>query len=205
MKCRSSRHKCLNQRSAPEELRDLQRLKSSAASRGVKPQIAQLAHHYQTSPDLSVTPNMRAELKVYERKIRAAFAQVEQEVEVVFTLIDPYDSVYRMHADIAKNRRLQIFTGGAPISYLSVEINAMARAVHDLRDHNAALLPFDFGGEVRAWMSATERMPAHRDLLFSEIVLQAALFEVLGFFPDEPQRIVAVHPRLIWSALEAIR
>ena len=63
----------------------------------------------------------------------------------------PYASSTAMFADLERNERLFVHTGGTDHPFLTRAENAMFRAVHDYYGHFLGRFPFGPAGELNAW------------------------------------------------------
>jgi hypothetical protein len=97
---------------------------------------------------------------------------------------------------------LEVFIGGSKSTIFSHADNLRFRAVHDWH-HWQARGEFDFAGEFKTFKHSVKRLKAYSEansypasvlsqaasVLYSEIVLQVAAYDILGGFPAE-QKII---------------
>ena len=144
-----------------------------------------LAKAYLEGPTLELTPEQQLWI---EKRINYQYLLILKAGVIVKPVEgDPYADSDHMHEDIKINHQLQIFTGGTkPAPYGSR--NFKSRAVHDWFHHMAAA-DFSLAGEFAAWQLQAKGEPTwYREVLFSEIVMQAATALHTGSFPE--QRLV---------------
>jgi len=105
----------------------------------------------------------------------------------------PYHCSEEMATKVKKTGVLEISVDFNNPVVLSPAANLFFRAIHD--SHHLLLnAPFSWEGElktVRHFCSLTNNPIFHR-ILFSEIILQAAAYCVLGRFPDEQKLILSL-------------
>jgi hypothetical protein len=118
-------------------------------------------------------------------------------LEVIFQAEDPYQADGKpcsrfMRDEVLRTGVLRVYTGGSfglPISYAH---NLLFRAVHDAQ-HISTGGSFSFDGECWTalpllWAARGRR--AVQQVLFSEMVMQAAWYKVTGDYM-QPQRVYA--------------
>lgn len=117
------------------------------------------------------------------RCIHEQFGQLPVVVE--FVDHDPYRDFWEMQAALAATKRLLVAVAQSD-SIFTKTIKWQFRAVHDV-DHLREGVPFHFLGECQAARIMCRRMPnpIHRQIVFSEIVCQAACFSSSGVFPRQ--------------------
>lgn len=107
---------------------------------------------------------------------------------VCYVQHDPYESAEHLQAQVQSTGSLLVYTGHSEGLRWEPRVNWHMRAAHDLHDHRDC--GFSFAGELQAWRNAANRMgEAFASVLYSEIVLQAAVYATQGTFPDR-QRMV---------------
>lgn len=124
------------------------------------------------------------------------FKRLSRKTDVQFTDDDPYGSAEEVAADVVKNQRLKIFTGGSEHPILTPEQNVIFRTVHDYYAHTGpnrknVAKPGDFKsfafhlrGEINAYLVHAKIAPKIAvPVMFSEVVAQACYFNVCGEFP----------------------
>lgn len=109
---------------------------------------------------------------------------------VEFVDYQPYKSAEEMQLNVSNERVLRISSSGSESELLGTHHNLKFRAVHDWH-HLKSGADFSILGEWQAYLHAITRTQSRivKAVLFSEIVLQAAAYHVLGDFP-ETQKLV---------------
>lgn len=72
----------------------------------------------------------------------------------------PYRGSQDMFADLDRNRRLFVYTGGDDHPFLTRDENVMFRAVHDYFGHYLGRFPFGRWGELNAWKAHLRQFSA---------------------------------------------
>jgi hypothetical protein len=165
--------------------------------------VSMLAQAYQDGPDASRTTQGRALGRAAAARVHRDFQRLRQKLRVEFTPDDPYvctaedgrSAFEQMVADIESNGRLRVFTGGTSSPLWDRETNAMARALHDY-DHYRAGADFSMNGELRAYRAAADRDPELAPAYLSEIVLQAADYQLHGGVYAPQQKLVIPSPEV---------
>lgn len=157
--------------------------------------VLALARRYLHSP-----PYPCPDLHQFSRCIHQQFARLPVVVE--FVDHTPYRDMWSMQAEVRATRRLQITVAHSD-SVFPPEVNWQFRAVHDM-DHLREAVPFHFLGECHAARMMCRRFssPTLRQIVFSEIVAQAACVHVSGRFPL--QKFVPV-PEAVQDQFLALR
>ena len=97
-------------------------------------------------------------------------------LDVIYTPDDPYQNSADMIGDVRDNRRLRVFTGGAPHSLLGAANDAF-RAVHDALGHAVVGNGFGAVGEETAYrVQRAAHSPLARRALTTETRGQTAVF-----------------------------
>lgn len=149
--------------------------------------IAAIAKTYQETEDQSGLPGVRTTLATYAAEIEALFETIAVPVE--FVDAEPYASAKIMRREVLEKRVLRVSALHNVHPVLSPSVNLKARAVHDLLSHLALGADFSFEGEVTAYTAQRAlHDPSVDEVLFSEIVAQAAVRFATGRF--EEQKIV---------------
>lgn len=129
-------------------------------------------------PEDMVEEFRNATLFVYNRLKRSG-------VRFEFTTIDPYKDLDELTNDVCNNGEMKIYSGDDNSRLLPGALNLYSRAIHDWI-HYFHQLPFGFDGEYQVYEIQKLLYPKHMwPLLYSEIVLQTAFFEVYGYFPEQ--------------------
>ena len=135
--------------------------------------------------------------------IKRMMPKVRSAVGVQFTDEQPYDTAEQTAMDIAKNKRLSIWTGGSDHPVFTPSENHEYRTVHDFFAHygpmakiiKAGKTPtthrFDLRGEynsylVHAKMLSPKALPA----MFTELVGQTTYAIITGHFPAQKVAIM---------------
>lgn len=146
-----------------------------------------LAEVYFTGHDSRETWERRGYVRAYVSRALATTLPYR----VSYVDVDPYQSAEEMLGQAQSSGVLAIWKGGSEGLPWEPWVNWRLRATHDSYDHIGC--DFSFHGEVQACINAIARMgDAFAPLLFSEIVLQAAVFNARGFFAE--QKLVNVRP-----------
>lgn len=147
-----------------------------------------LAAVYSTGHDSRETWERQGYVRAYVSKALATTLPYR----VSYVDSDPYQSAAEMLGQAQSSGVLAIWTGGSDGLAWEPWVNWRLRAAHDSYDHIGC--DFSFAGEVQACVNAIARMgEAFAPLLFSEVVLQAAVFNTHGFFAE--QKLVNVRPQ----------
>lgn len=153
---------------------------------------------YLTGNDCSETAWAIDMAREVAARTERAFDGLAQRLNVVFTEHDPYPTFDALKADVRSCGRMLVYTGDSHTPLWPELLNWKVRAVHDFRHHVEPDVGFDLPGEVAAFRNAASEAPGLAPLYFSEIVLQAAAFHVLGGrFPDCDQKFVRVDEQLM--------
>lgn len=128
------------------------------------------ARLYREGQDRSLDPRVREVAGALGRAIAKEFDRLP--FQVAWTKEDPPGGIERVRFEVSMGT-LRVFTGGTGSPILGPATNLYFRAVHDW-DHVVSGGDFTFAGEVAAYQVAAARWPWAQDILFSEIVLQAA-------------------------------
>lgn len=147
--------------------------------------IAQLGNLYLESNENQITPAQLREVKDW----------IDEEYEhipypVKFVDGTPYSSQKVMRDSVTATNTLLISRSGSESKLLGELHNLKFRAVHDWH-HIRCDADFSIMGEWQAYLHGITRTRSRivKAVLFSEIVLQAAAYHVLGDFP-ETQKLV---------------
>lgn len=156
-----------------------------------------LGRRYLQGVDETETANERGAVDYLKAWIRAEFKYFSQLFNIQFVEENPYDNYDQLVYDMKFNGRLKVFNGGSESELLGDNCNLLFRAIHDCHHYFSGHSFETWEGEVMAFSYAIDRLPATdietfedaRDILLSEIVLQASAYYVLNQFPDT-QKVV---------------
>lgn len=146
-----------------------------------------VADEYLAAPDVDPTEVWR--WHVLASHIRKLFKRIQSGkngVRVVFVPGQPYTSDVDLKRQVARTKTLYVSTDYNSHPVFDPETNLMFRAVHDYVGHIGRDTSFSDRGEV-ATFNAHARMvpPAALPALFTEVVGQACVATVHGFFPTQ--------------------
>jgi hypothetical protein len=122
------------------------------------------------------------------------FQQLLSRIRVEFVSRDAYAGNFLvMRDDIAKNRRLKVWTGESKHGVFTPEQNWKFRAVHDYMTHFSGEHAFTLRGEMSAYNRHVKTLPpAARLALFTEVVGQVCTYFFLNKkFP--PQKVAGLY------------
>jgi hypothetical protein len=111
-----------------------------------------------TPPD-PATPEGQRSLRAYQafaREVEQQFAHLPVRIEWWTRPGQPYQSSREVFEDIADHNHLWVFLGGDDHPFLSRELNAKFRAVHDYYGHAAHGFEFGPRGEENAWLAHSQ-------------------------------------------------
>jgi hypothetical protein len=150
-----------------------------------KQRMSHLGTLYLEAKENQLTPAQLLEVKDW---IDDEFSRIPYRVE--FVEYQPYKSAEEMTLRVASDKVLLISNSGSESELLGTHHNLKFRAVHDWH-HLKSGADFSILGEWQAYLHAITRTQSRivKAVLFSEIVLQAAAYHVLGDFP-ETQKLV---------------
>ena len=163
--------------------------------------IQQMGRYYTDTPAYEVS----ADVKAGFRQLITDLSQVElQGVDFQYVDFQPYfrgpnlclEDVY---ADF-NQKRLMITTQFNKSDLLDPEINMIYRCIHEIH-HLKLNVDFDWQGEcaTAAHLMSFTQNPLFRQIIFSEIVGQVAVWMSGGQFP-ECQKVVLFEPE-VWHGL----
>lgn len=123
--------------------------------------------------------------------IHREYAKLRETHDVVFVDTDPYPNFDALKAHHDRGSFF-VFSGGSESGLFDAETNLMFRAIHD-HHHCIANADFSLSGETDTYyhIAALTHHAEAKQVLYSEIVLQAAAYYHLGRFPDI-QKVVLV-------------
>jgi hypothetical protein len=104
---------------------------------------------------------------------------------------NPYKNLEEMTKDVEDNNRILISTLNNDSQLLPGYLNLQFRAVHDYL-HYLLQQPFDYTGEYKVYQAQKHvyKTKLRRQILYSEIVLQAAYCTYFGKFADKQKVIL---------------
>lgn len=115
---------------------------------------------------------------------------IHERMFISFVDYDPYENLIQLTNDIHENDRLLISSLHNDSKLMPGDLNLKFRAVHDFL-HYILQQPFDYLGEYKVFQAQKHihKSKLRRQILYSEVVLQAAYCEYFGKFVDN-QKIV---------------
>lgn len=128
------------------------------------------------------------EIEQYRSEIKEAYSRLWVQIE--FVEHDPYKNLEEMTRGIHQTNTLFISNLNNDSALLPGTLNLFFRAVHD-HLHYLLQQPFDFEGEYKVYQAQKlmHKSKIAKQILYSEIVLQAAYCTYFGKFADK-QKIV---------------
>lgn len=158
----------------------------------LKEQIKHYAQLYENGKDS--TNEYRQEIDILANWINNEFQNLcDTGLHIEFVDFEPYTDNKAMNIDVLEYGRLKISTRNNK-SIFDENTNLMFRAIHDYH-HVINNYDFSFTGEARACIYFTKLFPYNkeiRQILFSEITLQAAYFLHYGKFGSQKLVIVDI-------------
>lgn len=117
-------------------------------------------------------------------------------VDVRFQDGNPYENVDQLSKDIRGNGIMLISRDHNDSKLLGDEVNLMFRAIHDYL-HYVLQAPFNAEGEIKVYklQKKLHESEISKQILFSEVVLQACYAEYFGKFA-EVQKVVLYRGRI---------
>jgi hypothetical protein len=131
------------------------------------------------------------ELNEFRLEVELAFSRITSGGPVVaFVDYDPYKSLAELTVDIINRFEMKISSLNNDSKLLPGDLNLKFRAVHDFL-HYFLQQPFNYLGEYKVYQAQKHihKSQLRRQILYSEVVLQAAYCEYFGHFSDK-QKIV---------------
>lgn len=130
------------------------------------------------------------EVVQFRHDVEDAYYRIHHAITIEFVAYDPYDNLEEMTREIDTYRLMKISTLNSESLLLPDLLNLKFCAVHDYL-HYLLQQPFDFRGEFNVYKAQkymhTTKMG--RQILYSEVVLQAAYCTYFGKFADK-QKVV---------------
>lgn len=135
------------------------------------------------------------EIVQYRREVEDAFTRIQRydypgKPFILFVDYEPYENLEQLTADVLGNNIMKISSLNNSSLLLPGLFNLKFRAVHDYL-HYFLQQPFGFAGEYKVYQAQKHMHKSRigRQILFSEVVLQAAYCEYFGTFAPT-QKIV---------------
>lgn len=148
-----------------------------------------LGHHYLNSQPQQITNVTNDDFTLWIQKLYR-----DLRIQTKYVYGQPYSSSEEMTAKFKATGVLEISGDFNKPVVLSPANNLSFRAVHDSH-HLLLKAPFSWQGEIKAvrYFCSLTRNPIFHRILFSEIILQAAAYFVLGGkFPDEQKLVLSL-------------
>lgn len=127
------------------------------------------------------------ELQEFRYEVEQAFNRIQRETDFVkFVDYDPYKNLSEMSIGIETENVLLVSNLNNDSKLLPGDLNLKFRAVHDYL-HYILQQPFNFLGEYKVYQAQKHihKSKLRRQMLYSEVVLQAAYCEHFGIFPQQ--------------------
>jgi len=137
------------------------------------------------------------EIMEFRSETANAFNRIPVNINVQFVDGQPYEALEELTFDIRFNKQIRISSDHNESRLLGIERNLEFRATHDYL-HFILQAPFTTEGEIKVYhlqkkLYATE---LSRQILFSEVVLQACYCEYFGKFASH-QKVILYNPERI--------
>lgn len=131
------------------------------------------------------------EIEKFSRDVNIAFNVLTNNLTVKYVDFDPYNNVEEMTADIETNKVLKISSLFNESKIMDAATNLRFRAIHDYL-HYVLQAPFTFAREYEVYklQSKLHGSKVGKDILYSEINLQAAYAEYFGRFAEKEKVIL---------------
>ena len=126
------------------------------------------------------------DLRQFRSEVERAYKEhVLPCVDVWFVTGQPYENCEQLSKDIAGNKLMLISSDHNESRLLPGELNLQFRAVHDYI-HYILQAPFTAEGEIKVYnyQKRFHQIGIQRQILFSEVVLQACYAEYYGSFAE---------------------
>lgn len=132
------------------------------------------------------------QINVFREEVQEAFRKIPKSIQIEFCSCQPYETADQMFVDIRNNKQLRISSQNNDSKLLPGNLNLEFRAVHDYL-HYVLQAPFGAIGEIAVFKLQLKHHESHvsKQILFSEVVLQACYFEHFGKFSDK-QKVILI-------------
>jgi hypothetical protein len=144
--------------------------------------IQRMADAYVTLPHLDLNERL---MQQFEREVNANFAQIPFCVEWVSDG-QPFQTMGHMKRHAENTGKLIMYAGNSVLG----DIYKRHRAVHDYFGHIVHGLPFGLEGEMACYrIHRDQYTPAIRPIIFSDVILANAYYEMNGAFYDDERYV----------------
>jgi hypothetical protein len=134
----------------------------------------------------------KEDIEQYRRDVENAYERINafQGATILFVEGQPYKNLEELTVDIFEWETMKISKDNNDSVLLPGDLNLKFRAVHD-HLHYLLQQEFDFAGEYKVYQAQKNmhKSKIGKQILYSEVVLQAAYCEYFGRFADK-QKIV---------------
>tara|TARA_R110001583_G_scaffold2175_3_gene15934 strand:- start:878 stop:1501 length:624 start_codon:yes stop_codon:yes gene_type:complete len=122
--------------------------------------------------------------------VEKMFNQIQSRVDVEFVDYHPYESAQQLRDEVNTTGKMRIATIDADHEIFDEITNAKFRAIHDYMSHIQAIgsrgTEFTLRGEYAAYNAHLKTLPpAAAPALFTEVVGQVSVYNVLGDFGEQ--------------------